>query len=195
MTHNTLQKQLIIKNIGVIILAGGKSSRMGQDKGMMNFDGAPMVKSIIHTAKKITDHIIIIANNPEYNQFNYPVYQDKVKDIGPIGGIYTGLLHSNFDKNIILSCDSPFVNPALLKFLVDNSDDHDVTVPVNQGRSHQLIGIYSKNCLQILKNQIELGKYRIRDAFDLMNVNLLDADHFDSKIFSNINTIEDFNVK
>ena len=87
-----------------IILAGGKSSRMGTDKGLLLLNGKPMVKYVIDVLSKVTSKIIIIANNDEYKQFGYKVYSDLIKDKGPVGGIYTAMNYTNSNTNICISC-------------------------------------------------------------------------------------------
>lgn len=181
----------VIEELGIIILAGGKSSRMGEDKGLKNLNGKPMVSHVIDTAHKISDNIILIANNRDYLMFGIPVYDDLYKETGPLGGIYTGLHYSRFEKNLVLSCDIPFVNTELLEFIIASSSDYDITVPVHNGRSHQLIGIYQKSCLKVFQKQLYNGNYKIRDAFDLLNVQKLNCDEFDKRYFRNINSPDD----
>ncbi len=177
--------------IGIILLAGGKSSRMGEDKGLMSFKGKAMISHALNLVQEINDNIIIITNNNEYKKFGYPVYEDIYKEKGPMGGIYTGLTHSRQKTNIVLSCDSPFIEKELLLFLVENSHGFDITVPVKEERSHQLIGVYSKTCLHVFKSQIESGNYKLRDSFEYIKVNLLDCNKFEDSIFKNINSKND----
>ena len=68
-----------------IILAGGKSSRMKEDKGLVSFNGKMLVEHVIESIKKITGKIIIITANPAYKQFGYPCLEDEMKDKGPAG--------------------------------------------------------------------------------------------------------------
>ena len=125
-----------------IILAGGKSSRMGEDKGLMSFKGKAMIQHIIDAVKPLVSTIVIIANNKDYEQFGYPVYEDIIKGKGPLAGIYTGLTHSKAEKNMVLSCDVPFVNGEILKLLIEACKDVDVAIPEKNNRTHQLIGVY-----------------------------------------------------
>lgn len=177
--------------MSAIILAGGKSSRMGQDKGLMPLNGEPMVQKIINTAKEITDTILIISNNKEYEQFGYPVFEDEIKDQGPMAGIYTGLLHSSTPKNLILSCDVPFVQVELLKELINKSDDFDITIPRKDDKTHQLIGVINKSCLASFKNNIDNNQLKLKIAYEALNLNVIDANQFDKKMFTNINSKDD----
>lgn len=174
-----------------IILAGGKSSRMGEDKGLMAFENKPMVQHIIEVVKPWVKNIIIIANNREYEQFGYPVYEDLIKDKGPLAGIYTGLNFSKMDKNIVLSCDVPFVNDEVIELLVDNCRDVDVVIPEKDKRTHQLIGLYDKSCIDTFKSELENNQLKLKLAIEKMNYKAVDANFIKDKIFNNINSKDD----
>lgn len=175
-------------NVGAIILAGGKSSRMGTDKGLLSLNGKPMIALVMDTLKPITDDIIIISNNVAYEVFGVPVYEDLIKDAGPLAGIYTGLKHSKYAKNIVVSCDVPFVSEKLLHYLINSCKDYDVTIPIKNNRTHQVIGIYDKKCVSIFKNELYNNQLKMKVALEKINLNIVDANQFDEKEFTNINT-------
>jgi molybdenum cofactor guanylyltransferase len=180
-----------VEELGIIILAGGKSSRMGEDKGLMSLFGKPMISYVIETVQDICDHIIIVSDNPNYKQFKYQVVKDVFKEKGPLGGIYSGLNSSVHEKSLLLSCDIPYIKTSLLEFLIDHSQGFDITVARYQERLHPLIGIYSKKCTDQLKNLIEENKLKISDAFQLFNTNIVDVDEFDALEFKNLNSKND----
>lgn len=175
-------------NVGAIILAGGKSSRMGIDKGLLLLNDKPMVAHVIGTLKQITDDIIIISNNAAYKVFGILVYEDLIKDAGPLAGIYTGLNHSKHGKNIVISCDVPFVSENLLHYLINFCTNYDVTIPVKNNKTHQVIGIYDKKCIPIFKNELDNNQRKIKVALEKINLNIVDANQFDEKEFINVNT-------
>lgn len=176
-----------------IILAGGKSSRMEQDKGLVDLNGKPMIQYIIDVLKPVTSNIIIIANNDEYKSFGYPVYKDIIKEKGPVGGIYTALNQSKTEKNLILSCDTPFVTKELLLHLIEQSNDYDIIVPNYQGKTHPLIGIYSKSIQPVFKHSLDKNLLKLSLVIEQTNYKLLnlDAKQFKASIFKNINTLND----
>ncbi|NQX97356.1 MAG: molybdenum cofactor guanylyltransferase [Flavobacteriales bacterium] len=173
-----------------IILAGGKSSRMNEDKGLMLLDGKPMIQYVIDALNPLVDEIIIVSNNPEYEQFGYSVYEDLIKRKGPLAGIYTGLSHSTSETNIILSCDIPYVSAELLSFLIENNHDQ-ITIPAYKGRTHQLIGVFSKSCEINFLMSLEKEQLKLMNAFKNLNLNVVDASHFDEQLFTNINSLSD----
>lgn len=177
--------------IGAIILAGGKSSRMGQDKGLLLLHNKPMIVHLLDTVRKLTDDVIIISNNSDYLKFELPVYEDLIKDAGPLAGIYTGLTHSKHNKNIVLSCDVPFVSIELLNHLIESSKNYDVVIPTNNNKTHQVIGIYDKTCIPLFKEELEINQRKIKEALKKVRLNVVDANQFSPKDFVNINTPED----
>ena len=184
------------EDISGIILAGGQSSRMGREKGLLSLGGKLMTEYLIETLSVSTDRIIIISNNPEYKQFDLEVEQDLFPGCGPLGGIYTGLHHSKSNTNLVVSCDVPFVSAHLFAYLLEQSATAEVTVPLHQGRTEQLIGVYSKNCMPVFKKRIEKGLLKVRDANQLLEYHEVLIDDrlpfYNPNIFLNVNSPEDF---
>lgn len=177
--------------LSIIILAGGKSSRMGEDKGLMSLFGKPMISYVIDRARELTSNIIIVSNNPDYNKFELPVIEDIHPNKGPLGGIYSGLKASKSNINIILSCDIPYIKSGLIKYLLYQSEGYDVTVPLHDERVHPLIGVYTKDCLPVIERNITLGKLKVTDSFKGLNINIIEANEFDEIEFKNLNSKQD----
>jgi len=181
-----------------IILAGGKSQRMGEDKGLLPYRGKLMVEHVIAQLAKVVDEIIIISNNAEYNQFGYLVFEDLIKEKGPVGGIYTGLTNSSTETNVIVSCDTPHVSHQLLNQLLTCQGNYDVTVPSHNARVHPLIGIYQKKCASIFKSAIDQDQLKLMSVNEQTHLNIVTIDRnlefYDVNLFKNINTPEDLNA-
>lgn len=181
------------KNITAIILAGGKSSRMQQDKGLVILNGKMMIEYILEKAKMFTDKIIIITNNETYHQFGLPCYTDVIKDSGPMAGIYTGLLNSTSQKNLVLSCDAPFVSEKVIEKLIAQFGDEDVLVATHDEKIEPLCAIYDLNCAVYFKQWIANGELKMMKALQKLNtvsVNFTSAE-MNGDCFININTPED----
>lgn len=174
-----------------IILAGGKSSRMGEDKGLMLFNGKPMIQFIIDTVKPLVDDVIIISNQEGYSAFGYSVYTDLIKNSGPLAGLYTGLTYTKTEKNVVLSCDVPFVTENVIKELIKNCSDVNGVICENEGKTHQLIGIYDKFCADFFKNELENGQRKVKLALQKLNFKTIKLNHFENKVFNNINSKDD----
>ena len=173
-----------------IILAGGKSSRMGTDKGLVILNGKPLIQYVIDTLIKVTSKVIIISNNDEYYKFGLEVYPDLIIDKGPVGGIFTALVTSSTKINIIVSCDTPFVTEKLLNLLIDNSTGFEVTMSSHNNKTHPLIGVYNKSVSATFKkcldnNQLKLSLVNEELVHNIVKIN----DRTISKLnFYNINT-------
>lgn len=179
-----------------IILAGGKSSRMGTDKGLVLLNGKPMIQHIINAVQKtgISD-ILLISNNLAYKQFGLPVYSDIIKDSGPLGGIYTGLVHSTTSRNMILSCDIPFINEAVMNVLIEDQSQSPITVLKYKDRIHPLIGIFNTSIIPDIQEQISKNNFKVRELIQSKNATILDLEAkifgVESQVVANVNTKED----
>ncbi|RLD91671.1 MAG: hypothetical protein DRJ09_00240 [Bacteroidetes bacterium] len=160
---------MIIKDeLTGIILAGGKSSRMGKDKGLCEFNGKALVSYALETLKPLCGKMIISANHfPEkYKQFGVPVISDEIKNIGPMGGIYTCLKHSTTRHNLVLSCDTPFVGIILLKHLLDHVQNEQVVAPAHHTfLIEPLSAYYATNVLDAIKQSINNNDYKLINLF------------------------------
>lgn len=182
------------KNINAYILAGGKSSRMGSDKGLMLVHNKSLIEYVITTIKPLTNRIYIVTDNDDYKKFNLELVPDSIKDIGPAGGIYSALQHCQTSHCVLLSCDMPFVNLKAIDFLIQLSNDFDITVPVFKGKLEPMLGVYSKNCLSSWGKLIQEKKYKLQEIFTNFNTQLLDVTNnslFDDTFFMNVNSPED----
>jgi molybdenum cofactor guanylyltransferase len=117
-----------------IILAGGKSERMGKDKGLMDWKGKQLVQYSIEALRPFCDHMIISTNNDEYARFGIPLVKDEYPNIGPMGGLHAGLKASKTEHNLFMSCDMPLVDEEVISLLLESVKNHQAVVPVVDGR-------------------------------------------------------------
>ncbi|EMR03671.1 molybdenum cofactor guanylyltransferase [Cesiribacter andamanensis] len=111
-----------------IVLAGCKSSRMGQDKGLMLLQGKAMVLPVIEQLQPQVAEVLLVANAPAYRQYGFRVVPDLVAEAGPMGGIYTGLTASASEYNVVLSCDMPFITAEALGKLIGQARQTQTSV-------------------------------------------------------------------
>ena len=114
-----------------IVLAGGKSSRMGQEKGLVKFRGKPLVEYAVEALSGICDSVVISTANPGYAYMGLTLIEDEIPDCGPLGGIYSCMKQEKADLFLVLSCDLPFVTPDLLSHLVEQYLGWDAVVPMD----------------------------------------------------------------
>jgi len=183
------------KPINAYILAGGKSSRMGTDKGLLLFEEKAMIQYVIEQLQPIFNKLVIVSNNPEYEKFGLEVIPDLIKDIGPAGGIYTALKHSKTKLNFMVSCDMPFVTKEAIAFIIENTNDSQIILLENIGKIEPLFGIYAKDCeavwLQLIQQNI-IKLQKMVSYFKLKTIPVENNEIFKESFFKNINTKEDF---
>lgn len=174
-----------------IILAGGKSSRMGEDKGLMVYNEKPMIQHVIDAVLPVTNRIIISANSDVYKQFNYPIFSDLTIDKGPLGGIVTTLAQSETEINWVLSCDAPAITTEMLRKLVNQLGDYDAVVPKIGEKIHPLIAVYRKSILNRFKENLALNQLKMTAVLNEMHVNYYKVDESDQFNFKNLNSKAD----
>jgi molybdenum cofactor guanylyltransferase len=179
-----------------IILAGGKSSRMGSDKGLLEIAGKKLIEIAIANLSELCSRILISSNSDLYNSFELEVVPDTLPGIGPMGGIYSALKRSSTDKNLVLSVDLPFVNEGLLNHLVSGSANFQVAVPWSGGEYFEpLCACYDLSVLPLMEQFIQSGNFKLPDLFRQVTINPLviseQCDFFHSSLFFNINTKTD----
>jgi len=183
-----------------IILAGGKSSRIGvdQDKAILELNGKRLIDIVISKLKHIVGDNIIIVGPPE----KYPSYKQVVPDLfkqkGLLVGLYSGLKASASKYNLVVGCDMPFLKPELLQYMGDKIDSSDIIIPnYSRGYVEPLCAIYSKDCLEVIKKNIKDGVLSIRRIFPYLKIKYIEEKEikrFDPELnsFFNINYKEDF---
>lgn len=187
------------KNITGVILAGGKSSRMGTDKGLLELNGKKIIEHIISAIQPVVDEIIIISNTDNYDYLGLKVYSDIIKDRGPLSGIHSALSYSTNDMNLIVSCDMPFISSELLSYIVANAFDCEIAVPMYNGYAEPLCAVYSKKCIERFETLIAKNELKMRDVFHhfiTKEVLILEnLPFYNSKLFVNINTQDELNAQ
>ena len=176
----------------LIILAGGKSSRMGRDKALLKFKNKTFVEIIYDNLKDICSEVIISSNNPKVKIAGVKTVEDDIKDIGPMGGLFTCLKLSKTELSIVVSVDTPFVTKKTISKIALHSDGYDITFVKQNNKAHPLIGIYRKNIIELLKSEIDSEKYKVMQMIKKSNHQIITInDNFKDEFF-NINTPEDF---
>lgn len=188
------------KNIACAILAGGKNSRIGgKNKAFLKINEKFFLENITEILGKIFDEIIIVTNNPEEYDFikdKYFIIKDKIKNIGPLGGIYSALLQTTKEAVFIVACDMPYLHGDVIQKEINtfNIFNCDAVVPRINHYIEPLHSIYKKNIADNLYSFIKNSKnYSVKKFLKIINVNYLDIEDNDfyKKVFTNINTPED----
>ncbi|MGO8988947.1 MAG: molybdenum cofactor guanylyltransferase [bacterium] len=180
-----------------IILSGGKSIRMGQNKALIEIEGVPIINRIYDLFKELFEEVIIVTNHAaSFKNFGSKILQDLIPGRGALGGLYTGIFFSSFQYSFCVACDMPFLNKSLVQYLFENIRGDDVIVPRTTDGLQPLHAIYSKNCLAPMQRIIEKGGYRIIDFYKMVRVKIVDEKDFlfldpCKQSFINVNTPEE----
>lgn len=187
-----------IPDATAIVLAGGKSSRMGRPKSLLLFDGKPLIVHLARALERMFAETVIVAA-PEQELPPLPVVlvRDEVPYQGPVGGIYYGLRAASGKFCFVTSCDVAFVNPSLISHLLSQISDYDVVVPYWQERFQPLHAVYRTGVLPLLKEQLDRKDLRPIFLFDKVRTRKVDEEEVrifdpDGLSFFNMNTPDDY---
>jgi molybdopterin-guanine dinucleotide biosynthesis protein A len=186
-----------LKPITGVILSGGKSLRMGEDKAFIRIEGTPIIERILLLFQGLFEEVIIITSQKDHYQYSgVNVYEDLIPNLGALGGLYTGIARSSFPYSFVVACDMPFLNRAVIEHLTERTGDFDVIIPKTEDGLQPLHALYSKECLTAIGEILKKKKSRIIDLFPLVRVNIVEEKGFHSLdpkrlSFINLNTRED----
>lgn len=181
-----------------IVLTGGGSSRLGMDKALALVGGKGLMQRVIERLAPISDKILVVG--PLYH-FSAPPgciiesKEDLFPGKGPLGGVYTGLAASKSPYNIVVACDMPFLNTALLRYIIKLSPGFDAVVPRAEKGIEPLHAVYSKSCLSAIETQLD-NQLKITRFLNTANVRYVEQSEcqiFDPQLLSffNINSQAD----
>lgn len=191
-------------DISSVILAGGKSLRLGHDKITEKVGNVTLLEKAISRIDSLSKDIVIVT--AEERSFKEFADNNKVKTVadifpgrGSLGGIYTGLKKSETFYNLVIAADMPFLNGELLAYMTEVAEGFDFVIPKIGTFFEPLHAIYSKNCVTPIETMIRKTRRVIIELFDFVKVRYVEAeeiDRFDPEhlSFFNINTVEDLEL-
>jgi molybdenum cofactor guanylyltransferase len=182
-----------------IILAGGKSLRMGFDKQFLKIDQRRLMDSLIYKLKKEFEEIIIVTNKPEYYiGLNHKIITDKLKEKGPLGGIHAGLLESSSKYAFVAACDMPNINMEYVRYMKNfmNGENLDGCVTNFMDWIEPFSSFYSKDLTRDIEMHIKSGRRSINSMLKDLNIKYIKEDiarEFSPNwdMFLNLNTRND----
>lgn len=134
-----------------IILAGGLSSRMGQDKTMMAYNKETLIGHMVKEMRKVAKQIIISSNHTaKYKIPDTLEVPDIYPGMGPMAGMHAGLQAARNTHAFIVAADMPLFKAELAQYLLERSVGYDIVVPIIKGRWEPLCAVYSRNCIKLL---------------------------------------------
>jgi molybdopterin-guanine dinucleotide biosynthesis protein A len=179
-----------------IILAGGQGRRMGMEKGLVSLGGKPMITFPLKVLSELCDEILISANTADYDYLGHPVIPDLVSNAGPMAGIWSCLLHSKNEINLVAGCDMPFLTNDLYRQILDNRASSLISVPgYGQGRYEPMCGYYHRSVIPAMKKFMETGNLKLPDFFAMVPFRMFPSEEFtgpvNEKTFFSVNSPDD----
>ena len=186
-----------VDDITGVILVGGKSKRMGRDKAFLEIAGKPLFERVLDLFRENFRRVVLAGDRAErFAAYGLPVIADLYPG-SALGGIYTGLQQSETGYIFVSSCDLPFPNGEILRYICSLRDGYDAVVPCTANVYEPLFALYSKACLKPIKGLLESGECCAYAYFPQLRVRYLPYDELsrldrDGRAFTNINTPEEF---
>jgi len=181
-----------------VVLAGGKSKRLGRDKMREIVGKETVIERVVRRVSSLSSEVLLVTAPGQSLPPGLPgkVVYDIYPGAGSLGGIYTGLIYATSHHSLVVASDMPFLNRALLQRLLELASGYDVVIPRWNGYLETLHAVYSKDCLGPIQALLRRGQLKILDFFPQVKIRYLEAeeiDRLDPKhlSFFNINTQED----
>ena len=188
-----------------IIIAGGKSTRMGFDKAFMRIGHSPCIEIIVKKLKRHFNEIIIVTDEKnKYSLTDVTITQDKIKNAGPLGGLHAGLKESNSIYNYLIACDMPVISDKLITYMKEILIlKPQIIACENKGFIEPFHAVYSKQLTskieeEIKKNEYSLYSLMLKSNTEIIGYNIIKKICENSNIFTNLNTrqeLEQFRSK
>jgi len=192
----------MITDVTGVLLAGGKSRRMGADKRFLHVGERTLLESCLEVLRSVFQEIVIVIaqDSPELVT-DAPVIRDLVPDCGSLGGLYTGLKQATTDDIFVVACDMPFLDSKTIGYFTDLRGDADVVMANLHNRLHPMHALYSRRCLSVIEGMIADDQLRIQDMLRHPSLRVrivteadLKAIDPEGRSFRNVNTPADLDV-
>ena len=180
-----------------LILVGGKSRRMGRDKAFLEVEGNPIIERVLEVFRANFERVVLAGDRKErFTSYGINV----VPDIYPgssLGGLYTGLHEAETEYVFVSSCDLPYPNAEILRYLCSLRHDFDAVVPTTALGYEPLFAVYAKKCLGPIKSLLESGNFCAYAYYPQVKIKYVDDEELaqfnrDGRAFLNINTPEEY---
>jgi molybdopterin-guanine dinucleotide biosynthesis protein A len=188
---------MVHSHLSGFVLAGGKSTRMGQDKAAVSLNGRTLLEHALAALRGVCHDVSILGRHDLYGSLA-PVYEDIFPGCGPLGGIHAALSGSQTQFNLVIAVDTPFLVPNFLSYLAERAiaSGSVVTTPEIEDYTQPLCTVYSLDFLPIAENALKLGNYKIVPLFPRGRTLVIQESElrqfaFAADMFENLNTPED----
>jgi molybdopterin-guanine dinucleotide biosynthesis protein A len=179
--------------VGAYLLAGGASSRMGQDKALLPLGDEPLLVHLAKILTSVSEEFHLVAPPGRYEAFGFPTLHDRRENAGPLAGIEAALENSAHDWNLVLACDLARIEADWLIHLCEvalTSNDFDcVASAASPNEANPLCAVWRKSALPTVRQALDAGKFRVRSVLEQLQTQILIPP--DPGILANWNRPED----
>lgn len=179
-----------------VVLAGGRSSRMGRDKALIEVEGATLLERAVQRLRPHVREVLVIGDPALYGHLHPQVLPDEVSGQGPLGGIVTALKRARYVRVLVLACDMPAVNDRLLFSLKRGlGNGVDAAVPVHDAHWEPLCAAYHRHALEPLERDLCAGRLKMGEVLQRIKVAAVPmtpgSDGWPADLFRNLNAPTD----
>jgi molybdopterin-guanine dinucleotide biosynthesis protein A len=192
----------MIADVTGILLAGGKSRRMGEDKRFLSVGERTLFERSLAALRSILETVcVVIAQDSPPLQADVPVFLDLVPNCGSLGGLYTGLREAHTGYVFLAACDMPFLNPEAVRYLVSLKDQADIVMVQLESGLQPTHAVYSQRCLPIIEEMVHAHQVKLQylAANPSLHVRLVTESELreidsEGRSFLNVNTPADLDA-
>jgi molybdopterin-guanine dinucleotide biosynthesis protein A len=185
-----------------VLLAGGKSRRMGEDKRYLVVGEQTLLERGLAVLRSIFQEVlVIIAQDSPPLDVGARVVRDLVPDCGSLGGLYTGLTQATTPYIFVVACDMPFLDPAVIAQFTNRRGSADIVMAKLSARLHPMHALYGKRCLPIVEQMIQARELKIQEMVSQASLRVRYVTEADlltidpsGRSFQNVNTPEDLEM-
>jgi molybdenum cofactor guanylyltransferase len=180
-----------------VILSGGKSSRMGENKAFIPVNGERLIDRTVRLFRAIFKEVIIVTTSPlDYLDQDATIVTDIFPEKGALGGIYTGLFYAHEEHAFVAACDMPFLSRVFMEHMISQAADYDIIVPATPDGLQPLHAVYTRRCLPVIRGLIGRNRLKISGFYPghrLVTISPEVIHSFDpeGRMFLNVNTQDD----
>jgi len=192
----------MISDVTGILLAGGKSRRMGQDKKVLSVGEGTLLDRSLDTLRSLFDQVeIVIAQDSPLLDAPVIISRDLLPGCGSLGGIFTGIKNAKTSHVFVVACDMPFLNPAVIQYLVRQKEEADIVVVRTELGLQMTHALYGKRCIPVIEEMIQGARLRIQELVSSREVRVRvierkEIEEFDplALSFTNVNTPQELEI-
>lgn len=173
------------------IIAGGKSIRMGEDKSKLIYKGKTFIDNIIEASQDFREIMVISNNKNITDNKKVRIIEDIHIGYGPMGGIYTALINSKYEKVLCIACDMPLIKRENLNLIGEFKGEYEVLIPKIEDKIEPLCSVYSKISLGKIEDLLKYNKVKLMDFIKESNYKFI-SENLEVNNFFNINTKKDY---